>query len=194
MTDRQLDLFAEPVNTEVENWRAVPAYKGLYEVSDLGRVRSLPRTTVQPNGGVFVRAMRILQPGRWQSGHLFVILSKEGKRERFGVHRLVLLAFVGPCPPGQEGLHGPDHNPANNRLANLRWGTRRENWQDAVDIGSRVGGQVGLLNVNAKLTAEQVREIRAATHLTQCQLAAMYSVGASTIWYVRNGHRYGDVT
>ena len=54
------------------------------------------------------------------------------------VHRLVLEAFVGPCPPGLECLHR-DHDTANNRLRNLRWGTRTENIEDKVKAGRARG-------------------------------------------------------
>jgi hypothetical protein len=53
----------------------------------------------------------------------------------FSVHRLVLLAFSGHCPPGKEGLHWDD-DPTNNRLENLRWGTPGENQQDCIRNGN----------------------------------------------------------
>jgi hypothetical protein len=77
-------------------------------------------------------------------------------RKLLYVHRLVLEAFVGPCPDGMEGCHG-DGDTANNRLGNLRWDTPKSNRADAsrhgtVPLGSRHG--------NAKLNEQQVREIR----------------------------------
>jgi hypothetical protein len=81
-----------------------------------------------------------------QTGHLYIRL--HGARTR-KVHRLVLLTFLGPCPPGMECLHG-DGDPANNRLDNLRWGTHKENVADTRRHGRKP----------TKLTEADVREIR----------------------------------
>lgn len=114
-----------------EAWRPVVGYEGLYEVSDHGRVRSIPR--VDSRG----RRIRggILALTRAPSGHVGVKLSRGGVYERGKVHRMVLTAFIGPAPEGHEALHG-DGDPANNRLENLRWGTRSENIRDSVRHGT----------------------------------------------------------
>ena len=74
-------------------------------------------------------------------GHLTVGLraTPNGKVKRLYVHRLVLEAFVGPCPPGMECCHN-DGNPANNALSNLRWDTRGANIEDAVRHGTYLTG------------------------------------------------------
>ena len=104
----------------VENWTPVPGYEGLYEVSDLGRVKSQPRPSTR--GG-------ILSPVTRPDGRLRVTLSKEGNVEYWLVHRLVLWSFVGPCPDGMEACHWDD-NARNNSLSNLRWGTSLANSAD----------------------------------------------------------------
>lgn len=68
-------------------------------------------------------------------GHMRASLSVNGKSRALYVHRLVLEAFVGPCPEGMEGCHN-NGNPADNRLENLRWDTRSENVYDAVRHGT----------------------------------------------------------
>lgn len=118
-------------------WCAIPAWGGLYEVSTLGEVRSLPRKVWNPRG----RGFWVTTPGRTlkgspiQSGHLQVALSRDGALTTRLVHRLVLEAFVGPCPEEMEGCHA-DGDPANNALANLRWDTRSANQADAVRHGA----------------------------------------------------------
>lgn len=62
-------------------------------------------------------------------------------RVRKQIHRLVLEAFVGPCPPGKECRHFPDPNPQNCRLENLIWGTRKENEADKAIHGTRLRGE-----------------------------------------------------
>lgn len=104
-----------------------------YEVSDYGRVRSLDRAIVDTRGHRYELPGRILVPvrvGRGR-GHLRVKLS--GGRGYY-VHRLVLEAFRGTCPPGQECCHDND-DPADNRLVNLRWDTRPANIRDQIKNG-----------------------------------------------------------
>lgn len=113
-----------------ERWRSLPDYEGLYEVSDLGRVKSLSRLDRK---GRRVRG-RLLSITTHPSGHKQVKLSRDGVYRQGKLHRLVLIAFVGPPPPACEVLHG-DGDPANNRLSNLRWGSRSENLRDRVRHG-----------------------------------------------------------
>ena len=118
-----------------EDWRAVPGWEGLYEVSDQGRVRSLPRVTRGGFRGVRRIKGRTLIPIKRQSGHVHVCLSDGERREHSDIHRLVMLAFVGPCPEGMEVCHNNGEH-TDNRLVNLRYGTRSENIYDAVKHGA----------------------------------------------------------
>jgi hypothetical protein len=77
-----------------------------------------------------------------------------------GMHRIVLVAFVGPCPPGMECRH-LDNNRANNRLDNLCWGTKAEQSADAVRHGTNFHRARGTKVGSSKLTESQVLEIRA---------------------------------
>ena len=109
---------------EKETWRPVKGYEGLYEVSDLGRVRSLDRRvsgkTVHKDGQF--KSGKILKPYVNSLGYSRITLSKEGSTERFQLHRLVAEAFI----PNREGLPCVSHeddDPSNNRASNLRWCT-----------------------------------------------------------------------
>jgi hypothetical protein len=120
----------------VETWKDIPGYEGRYQVSDEGRVRSLDRPVrVVCHGVEAVRIAKgkLLQPGRNGSGHVTVALGKGNSRQ---VHQLVLEAFVGPCPAGCEVLH-LNHQHADNRLENLRYGTRSENLRMDYQAGRR---------------------------------------------------------
>ena len=116
-----------------ELWKAIPGYEGQYEVSDQGRVKSYRR---DKNG-------RILRPGRMPAGYLSVAL---GRNNSQCVHKLVLIAFVGAAPAKHECLHA-NGVPSDNRLENLRWGTRTENIKDAVKHGTwmSLGRQAALI-------------------------------------------------
>lgn len=110
-----------------EKWLPITGYEGSHEISDRGRVRSLDRVT---HDGKHLKG-QILQPFVMPSGHIRVSPGRGGKKKTLKVHRLVLLAFVGPCPDGMEALHR-DGNPANNLVENLHWGTKSENAQDQI--------------------------------------------------------------
>ena len=118
-----------------EIWKDVPEYEGLYQVSNLGNVRSY-RRSIEP---------KLLKPGRMPRGHLSVALGRNNSR---CVHELVLLAFVGPAPHKHECRH-LNGDPSDNRLKNLCWGTRSENIADAVRHGTwmtperKAGGDKG---------------------------------------------------
>jgi hypothetical protein len=109
-----------------ERWLPVPGYEGRYEVSDWGRVKSLPRNTT--SGGI----MKLSPDAR---GAQVVNLTKSGKQRVHLVHHLVLQAFAGPRPEGTEACHN-DGNPANNRLHNLRWDTHLANIGDMIRHGT----------------------------------------------------------
>lgn len=107
-----------------ENWRAIEGYLGYYEVSNLGRVRSLPRSLRRTDGVLVRRRGKILSLATTPDGYRQVLLSKHGIKELKVVHVLVLIAFVGPRPPGAVGCHG-DNGPADDSVENLQWGPRR---------------------------------------------------------------------
>lgn len=114
----------------MEIWKAIPGHVG-YEVSSMGRVRSLARLDSRGRR----RAERILRPRPQRRGHHTVALYQDGVRTEAPVHRLVLLAFVGPCPDGMEACHRNDV-PDDNRIENLRWDTRAANVADSVRNGT----------------------------------------------------------
>ncbi len=155
-----------------ERWLPVAGYEGLYEVSDLGRVRSLPRQTRRG-----VRGGKILKPqtSAGSKGYLFVNLCRDGTMWHVAVHRLVLEAFDRPCPPGMEARHGPGGK-LDASLVNLRWGTRAENvGPDRLRDGQ---DNRGVRHGMSKLTSEQVKDIRRRSDAgeTQQSIADRYGI------------------
>lgn len=119
----------------MEEWRAVPGYDGVYEVSDMGGVRSLPKVDAQ--GGR--RKLRVFKPSKMDAwGHLGVKLRRDGVVKSRYVHQLVLEAFVGPRPDGAVACHWNDV-PDDNRLSNLRWDTPAGNRADIIRNGRDPG-------------------------------------------------------
>jgi hypothetical protein len=158
-----------------ENWKPVPGYEGLYEVSDLGRVRSLPHQTKRG-----IRGGRVLAQCEDDDKRLSVGLSRNGVATTHRVHRLVLEAFAGAPKPGEISLHGPGGR-LDNRLRNLRWGTPVENNFDMVRDGTLCQGNE---RSTAKLTEAVVQELRsrhATGGVTKRAMARELGVSESTV-------------
>ena len=133
-----------------EQWKPVKGYERLYEVSNLGRVRSKERIVKHNCGGAKRLKGKMLTPYKTGQGRYQVSLWREGMRNPQQVHRLVMLSFVGECPENMEVRH-LNSDPTDNRLCNLAYGTKTENVIDALKLG-RHGKQ--------KITPEEVLTIR----------------------------------
>ena len=112
--------------TQAEDWRPVAAAEGRYEVSNLGRVRSLLRKTPQ-----------ILKPSTSAHGYSTLYIYVVGKRRLRSVHQLVAEAFIGPRPEGVDVRH-LNGVKADCRAVNLAFGSRSQNMLDAVAHGQNV--------------------------------------------------------
>ncbi len=170
-----------------EEWRSVIGYDGLYEVSNAGQVRSLPRP------GCFHQELHVLVPFRYTNrdeyAYLRVNLSRHNKVRTRPVHQLVLEAFVGPRPEGFEAGH-ENGIYTDNRLSNLSWITKIENAADRTRHGTQLIGQK---HHQAKLTNDQVIAIYHSL-LPTSLLVKEFQVSASTIRNIRSGYNWSGVT
>ena len=171
----------------IEEFRPVVGFEGVFEVSNLGTVRSLERTL---SDGRTWKARTLTPKKTTQYGHQQVRLCHDGHHWR-SVHRLVLEAFVGSCPDGMECAHN-DGNPENNSLDNLRWATRKENHADKRGHGTLLRG--GKAN-GAKLSEDMVREIRrlARNGTKQRSIANTFAVTESNISQIIKGKTWSWV-
>jgi HNH endonuclease/NUMOD4 motif len=174
------------MNDGTERWLPVPGWEGLYDVSDWGRIRSLPR----PPGHLGPKTVRILKGQALKAGYRQVHLCRDGSTAMLYVHRLVMAAFAGPCPEGQEVRH-LDGNPGNNRLSNLTYGTHTENAQDMVRHGHT---QAGTRHYRSTLTDQDVAAIRVAWREGDrgAVLAARYGISRAAICRIVRGRAYRD--
>lgn len=158
-----------------EEWRAIAGYEGSYAVSDLGHVKSFARTSGQGRP----LAECVLRPSCCR-GYLQVNLFRGGVRATFRVHHLVAMAFIGPRE--SDGINHIDGDKSNNRPCNLEYCTSGDNNRHALRTGLRVN-VTGERHGRAKLTADDVREIRALVGSGELQyrVAEMFGVGKQAI-------------
>lgn len=164
-----------------ENWISVPGYEDLYEVSDLGNVRSLHGETV--------RDMKI---GYTRGGYRAVILSLKGKTKNYRMNRLVLIAFHGDRPDRQAAHKNGVRT--DNRLRNLYWATTEQNAADRVRHGTILKGQAQATSILTEADVRQVRKIWSMpNHPSAAELALEYGVSGPTLWKAATGRTWSHV-
>lgn len=165
-----------------EVWLPVVGYEECYEVSDGGNVRS-----IRNNHGN--RRQRPLKPELTQDGYYRVTLSDIDSKERRHVSHLVLEAFVGPRPEGMVACHGDDDG-TNNKLANLRWGTPRSNYDDKIRNGGGRGSKHGAAQID-EVTARAIKAEAANRSILARDIASKYGVSVNIVRNIRNGNSWG---
>lgn len=151
-----------------------------YLASDDGRIWSCWRTGyAAPKGPVYPpRPLKANATTHYASVQL---LDRQGARVRRYVHRLVLEAFIGPAPEGQEGRH-LNGDRMDNRIDNLAWSTHAENCADRMIHGTAQNMNTkGERNGRAKLTADQVRLIRFRRSMGSSTVALGLEYGVSSV-------------
>lgn len=119
-----------------EEWKPVTGYEGYYEVSNLGRVKSLERLLHRGGGrGDKIEPPRFMTIMKNHWGYNIVALSKDGKQRRFMLHRLVAMAFIGEPPVGFNQINHKDGNKDNNTPQNLEWCNNAMNQKHAWQLG-----------------------------------------------------------
>jgi hypothetical protein len=168
----------------METWKPIPSCIG-YEASNLGNIRSFIKK-IYKKGKKGIETIiadcpqTILSPFIPKTGYKIVLIYKDKKRRHKLVHRLVLEAFNGPCPPGLEACHN-DGNRINNHIDNLRYDTRINNFKDKYAHGTDFNGN---RNPAAKLTEDDViiiRSIYKKRIVTYQMIAPIYGVTWGTI-------------
>lgn len=181
-----------------EIWKDIPNYEGLYQVSNLGNVKSLcygARNIRKSN----VHKILKHSPNNW--GYHKVQLYKNGKSQMLYIHRLVASLFI-PNPENKVQVNHIDGNKENNTVSNLEWATPRENLEHAINLGLKsptpMLGRKGSANKNSKKVSQYDKQgnyiatycsiVEAATivHTHACNISACltghHKTGAGYIW------------
>jgi len=158
-----------------EEWRELPGSEGRYEVSNYGRVRSYRYRKQWHTEPLYLKNFVS------NIGYLFHRLRIGGVDKNYSVHRLVMLAFVGPS---ELEVNHKDGNKTNNHISNLEYVTHRENARHARHVLGKWIGQT-----RDKVETDRDREIRAlaATGISQHEIARRYDVSQPYVSYIVRG-------
>lgn len=174
-----------------EEWRDIEGFEGLYQVSNLGRVRSVDRFVFNKANGTdsFIRGtiMKFDMTGKLYAQ---VGLANNGKYKKKLIHRLVAKTFI-PNPNNYPEVNHIDHNKLNNEASNLNWMTRLKNARYAKAHGRYDNFPSGERKSNAILTADAVKHIREKV-LRNIEYCRLYGVKPSTVSCLQNPTKYGS--
>ena len=163
--------------TNIEIWRDIPGYEEIYQISDMGRVKSL-----------WFNREKILKTAKDKNGYLLGCLWKDGKQRTKRIHRLVMLAFV-----GESDLHVNHKNgdKSDNRLNNLEYCSHAYNMKHAAQNGLTAKGEkAGMF----KLTEGCVRNIKYGHKgMTQREIAKIYKIRQQHVSKIRKGEIWRHV-
>ena len=168
-----------------EIWKDIIGYEGLYQVSDLGNIKSLSRIKFVNGKYPIITKDKILKFKTDKDGYELVGLYKNGVESKKRVHRLVAVAFI-PNPKNKPDVNHKNGIKKDNRASELEWCTKKENTNHAILLG--------LMNVNgekngqSKLKDNDINEIKLlSTKFKSSKLAIMYGVSKQSIENIING-------
>lgn len=167
------------VTGDLELWKAVDGYEGLYEVSNLGRVKGLLRG-------------KILSPKiNCKTGYLEVNLYSRGKPKTYSVHRLVAIAFI-PCGDVALEINHIDENKSNNRVNNLEWCTRYYN----TNYGKRNDKLCEhMRKTRSKVSTKDVEKIKLLRdNKSVREIAHMFGISDSQVYRILKGVNWRDIS
>lgn len=159
-----------------EIWKDIVGYEGLYQVSNLGNVKGLPRQLLMKGKYPYTCKEKMLKPGKNKRGYCSVVLSINSIEKTFKVHQLVAMAFLGHKPCGMElVVDHKNNNKSDNRLENLQIITNRENCsKDVKNKTSKYTG-VNWRNDTKKWTARiTINKKQINLGCYDCELKAHY--------------------
>lgn len=177
----------------MEIWKDIKGYKGLYQISNLGRVKSLSRKVRQRYGYRKIKES-IMAASEKENGYLVVRLSNKGQHKMFYIHRLVGIYFV-PNPHNKPDINHKKSNKKDNRWFRLEWATKSENLIHSFKSGTHKP-MTGRISPAAKLTDRKVMNIKtryAKGGVSMRKLADEYGVHHAIINGIIQGKRWPHI-
>lgn len=170
----------------MEIWKDVEGYEGYYQVSSLGRIKSLERVVARSTGKTIVFKESILSPSSYPGEYSRVYLFVNSKKKSKYIHRLIAQAFI-PNLENKPEVNHKDGDKSNNNKSNLEWATRSENMRHAVDTKLLINKRGEEVHT-AKLTEEgvlKIREMLKSGVLSDKEIASMFGIKTNTLYYIR---------
>jgi len=168
----------------MDEWKVI--YKGCYEISTSGQIRSMDRVTTRPNGTIWNRPATLIKSRIDKYGYEVLTLWINGKMLTKKVHRLVADAFI-ENPFNKPEVNHIDGNKLNNNISNLEWVTSSENKLHAFNSNLMEA-------VNKKLTKEEAGEIKflISEGFGNSEIGHLYGVTCGAIYSIRKGCSWDD--
>ena len=117
----------------IEIWKDIKGYENLYQISNMGRVKSLERIIIRCDNKTQTIKEKILKTRIGNNGYYTIILSKKGEIKKIDIHRLIAIAFI-PNPDNKPCIDHINGDRTDNRIENLRWVTQKENINNPISI------------------------------------------------------------
>jgi NUMOD4 motif/HNH endonuclease len=179
--------------TEIEIWKDIAGYEGLYQVSNLGRVKSLARAIRNTFKSTRQLPERILKPATHTRGYLYVNLTTGARNYKHCyVHRLVGIAFIGAPPFPDAEINHKNGIKTDNHIENLEWVTPLQNMTHAWENG--LINNRGENQTNHKLTDDIVRQIKALKgQKSTYAIAKQFGTHQSSVHLIHKGKIWAHV-
>jgi len=174
---------------KLEIWKPIVGYEGIYEISNLGNVKSLSRKVFFLDTFRVVRE-KILKSNTNRYGYVTFTLSNDSIMKTVTAHRLVAIAFIDKIY-GKEYINHIDGVKSNNTIENLEWCTISENNKHSFATGLNTSPK-GTGHYNSKFEEKDIVFIR-NSQLSESKLALKYNVNRATIGKIKRFERYKDI-
>lgn len=179
-----------------EIWKNIPDYEGYYQISNLGKVRSLTRVVKNKNkwdkiNGTMIILGKLKEIQKRPNKRTFISLYKNGSQKLFSIYRLIAIAFL-PNPNNKPCINHKDGNPENNNINNLEWCTYSENTIHAYknklfpndqNVGEKNGRAI-LRNIDVINIRLILNEMNGINEHKYNDLAKIYKVSRTTIYRI----------
>lgn len=173
-----------------ENWKDIQEFKGKYQISNLGRIKSISRKVSNGSGFRNIEE-KILTFKKGRNGYIHAILNNINQKARYA-HRLVAIAFI-PNPKNKPYVNHINGIKDDNRVENLEWCTQSENLKHAYSNGFREPIR-GNLNSNSKLSEEDAVNIKYNhTNLSHDHVAELYGISSTVAGNIRTGKKWKHI-
>lgn len=177
----------------VEVWKDIEGYEGIYQVSNLGKIKSLYRKVFYSDGRTYTYKEKVLNWNIMKKvNRCYVHLYKNSERKAMLVHRVVALAFI-PNPNNLPEINHINGITTDNFVSNLEWITHSENMKH----GFRTGliNNTGVLHGNNIYNEDQIRRVKKylLESKGQAEIERLTGVGRATVYEIKKGRQWTHI-